>query len=342
MEKCVVTGATGHIGNVLVRELLARGKKVRALVLPNEDLTPIANLDVEIVYGDVTNREFLFSFFEKDDMVYHLAGLIDIVDVPYEKIYNVNVNGTKNVVDACIKNGVKRLVYTSSVHIIEPEKDKVLLEPTTFDDKNLVGNYAKTKAIATKYVIEKAKSGEIDAVVVYPSGVIGPNDYKISELGQVILDYMNEKLIAYVKGGYNFVDVRDVVNGIILAAEKGKSGEGYILSGRYVTLKEMLSILNKKLKRKKLPYKIALWFIKMMVPLANLYYRTLHKKPVFTAYSLYTLNVNANFGNEKAKQELGYTTRPVEDTLFDTVDWFRENKPELVKKNKTEKTQKNK
>ncbi len=330
MSKIVVTGATGHIGNVLVKALIEKGEAVIVIILPNEDMTPLDDLKLDVRYGDITDRDFVFSVIEEGDTVYHLAGVIDIANIPYEKIKKVNVGGTKNIVDACIEKKAKRLIYTSSVHIIDPVEGKVLTEPSTFDSSNLVGNYAKTKALATGYIMEKAKSGELDAVVVYPSGVIGPCDYKISELGQVILDYMNEKLFAYVKGGYNFVDVRDVVNGIILAGEKGESGEGYILSGRYVTLKEMLTILNKKLKRKKLPYKIALWFVKLMVPFANLYYKVRNKKPVFSAYSLYTLNSNSNFSNQKAKEKLGYTVRNVEETLFDTVDWFRENKPELV------------
>ncbi len=329
MERCIVTGGTGHIGNVLIKELVKRNKKVCALVLPNDDLSPLKDLDIEFVEGDITNREFMFQLIQKDDVVFHLASLIDINNTPYSALEKVNVEGTKNIVDACIENKAKKLIYTSSVHIIDPKQGEVLFEPTNFNEKSIVGNYAKTKSIATEYVIKKAKEGVLDAVVVYPSGVIGPCDYKISELGQVIIDYVNGKLIAYVKGGYNFVDVRDVVDGIISASEKGESGEGYILSGEYLTIKDMLKILNKKIGRKKLPYKIALWFVKIMTPLATLYYKVRNKKPVFTAYSLYTLNTNGNFSNGKAKKFLGYTTRPLQETLFDTVDWFKQNKPEL-------------
>lgn len=342
--KYIVTGGTGHIGNVLIKELTKIVGKVTALVLPNEDVSCLNGANVDIVYGDVTDREFIFKLIGKGDVVFHLAGLIDIENAPFSVVEKVNVGGTKNVVDACIENKAKRLVYTSSVHIIEPIEKNLLVEPTEFDENKVVGNYAKSKTIATRYVFEKAKAKELDAVVVYPSGVIGPYDYKISELGQLVLDYINKKLFAYVKGGYNFVDVRDVVDGIIKAYFKGKSGEGYILSGYYISLKEMFKILNKRLNRDKLPNKIALWFVKSMVPLAKLYYKIRHKKPLFTDYSLYTLNVNANFSNEKAKNELGYITRPIEETLSDTVDWFIENKPELIinKKSKKKKSKNNK
>lgn len=342
METYVVTGGAGHIGNVLIRELLKQKKKVKTLALPGEDLSSLEGLDVEIVTGDITDRNFIFKFIQKGDIVFHLAGIVDIANMTYSVIEKVNYQGTVNVVDACIENKAKKLIYTSTVHIIDPQQGDVLYEPTSFEHKNLVGNYAKTKALATKYVTEKAKEGLLDACVVYPSGVIGPYDYRISELGQVILDYMNEKLVAYVRGGYNFVDVRDVASGLIKAAEKGRSGEGYILSGQYLTVKDMLKILNQKLKRKKLPYKIALWFLKMVAPLANLYYKMRKKKPVFSAYSLYTLNSNGNFSNQKAKTELGYSSRPIKETLFDTVDWFRQNKSELIKQNKSEKKKKGK
>ena len=332
MSKIIVTGGTGHIGNVLLRELVKTENNITALILPNEDISYIKDLNINIVYGDITDRDFMFNLIQQDDVVFHLAGLIDIDNLPYDTVEKVNVEGTKNVVDACIKNKAKRLIYTSSVHTIEPVEDVVLTEPTVFDDTKLIGNYAKSKTVATRYVMENAKQHNLDAVIVYPSGVIGPYDYKVSELGQLILEYVNKKLTAYVRGGYNFVDVRDVVDGIIKAYHKGTSGEGYILSGYNLSLKDVFKILNKKLKRNRLPNKIALWFVKSMVPLANAYYKIRHKKPLFTYYSLYTINTNANFSNEKAKKFLGYITRPIENTLSDTVDWFIKHKPELINK----------
>lgn len=330
MGKYIVTGATGHIGNVIVKELVNKNNVVTCLVLPNEDLTPISNLPVNIVQGDVTNRDFIFSLIEPDSIVLHLAGIIDIGTIPEELVKNVNVNGTINVVDACIKNKAKKLVYLSTVHIIDPLKDNVeLVEPTEFDQNKVVGVYAKTKVEATKYIFNACKPG-LNATVLYPSGVVGPYDYKISEIGQVILDYMNHKLLAYVKGGYNFIDVRDVARATIAAAEFGKSGEGYIISGRQVTLKEVLQIINKKLGRKKLPPKIALWFVRMFAGVSNFYYKVRNKKPVFSKYSLYTLNSNCNFSNEKAKQQLGFEPTNIETSICDAVDWFIENKPEKV------------
>ena len=197
MKNCIVTGGTGHIGNVLIKKLLKNNYKVTAILLPNEDITPLKGLDINIVYGDVCDRKFIFEMLKGDITVFHLAGIINIGTTNIEKVYQVNVEGTKNVVDACVENKVNKLIYTSSVHIIEPVKNKVLTEPEVFDDNKIIGDYAKTKCIATKYVMESCNRG-LNAIVVYPSGVIGPCDYKISELGQVIIDYINNKLFAYV------------------------------------------------------------------------------------------------------------------------------------------------
>ena len=329
-EKIIITGATGHIGNVVARKLVEQGKKLTALVLPNEDLTPIKDLNLDIVYGDITDKEAVFKLIEKDSIVLHFAGIIDIGTMDEETIRKVNIGGTENIVDACVGNRAKKLIYLSTVHIIDPDAGEVLKEPTEFDKNKVVGNYAKTKLEATKYIFDACHERGLNATVLYPSGVIGPYDFKISELGQVILDYMNHKLLAYVKGGYNFVDVRDVADATIRAITDWKKGEGYIVSGYNVDLKELLGIINEKLGRRKFPPKLALWFVRMFAGLANAYYKARKKKPVFSKYSLYTLNVNHNFSNEKAKQELGFNPRSVKDSVSDAVDWFIKNKPELV------------
>ncbi len=331
MFNFVVTGATGHLGNVVVKELLKENYNVKVLLLPNEDLSPLKDLNIEIAYGDVRNKKFLEDNISKDSFVIHMAGIIDVSSKKNDLLYDVNVNGTKNIADVCLEKGVK-LIYTSSVHTIPviPKDNSKLTEPTNFDETKIEGAYAKSKTIATRYVFEKTKEG-LDAIVVYPSGIIGPFDYKISDIGQVIIDHLNGKLLAYVKGGYNFVDVRDVAQGIILAIKKGKSDEGYILSGEMCSVKELLEIINKKIGRKKLPPKIALWFLRGFASLCEFYYKVRNKKPSFSAYSLHTLNVNCNFDNSKAKKDLGFITRSKEQSIFDAIDWFLENKPELIK-----------
>lgn len=333
LKEYIVTGGSGYLGYVVVRELIARGySPIKIIVLPDENLDKFKDLEIEIVKGNILDRDFVLNQITPGAVVFHIAGIIDIGSVKNDMIYVVNVNGCRNVVDACIANKAERLIYTSSVHIIDPlEGDKIMTEPIVFESNPLVGDYAKSKAMATKYIMEKTKTGELNAVVLYPSGIIGPYDYNVSNFGQVILDYINRKLTAYIRGGYNFVDVRDVADGVIKGYEKGKSGEGYILSGEWISLKQIFIILNEKLNRRKLPTKLAYWFVRMMIPFAELHYRIRRKKPIFSAYSLYTLNVNSNFDNSKSKEELGFNPRPIKESLFDMVDWMFENKKELIK-----------
>lgn len=217
--KYIVSGCTGHLGLNLVKYLLSAGKTVKAIALPGENTEKLSEHGAEVVYGDVTDRDFVFSQVEQGCVFFHLAGVIDITSGNKDKVYLVNVKGTENVADACLAKGA-RLVYTSSVHVIPPaKKGKVMCEPVSFSPDKVVGDYAKSKTIATKYVFEKCREG-LDAVVLYPSGIIGPLDDKVSSLGQLVLDIANRKIRTRVTGGYNFVDVRDVACGVAAAAER--------------------------------------------------------------------------------------------------------------------------
>ena len=325
--KCVVTGASGHIGNVLVRDLISKNYEVKAFVLKNENVDYLKELNVEICYGDVRNLESLKEAFRGADIVFHLAGIIDIGTVNKKFIYSVNVGGTKNVLQACREEKVKKLVYTSSVHAIpEKPKDEIITETKEFSEDKVKGIYAKTKAEATKYLLENV-SQDLDnnpeIIIVHPSGVIGPYEYIPSNLGQLVIDCANKKIGAYLDGGYNFVDVRDVANGVVLAAEKGKNGECYILAGHKVSVKELMKKIEAVTKVKMPRFKIARWFAYATGFLSEIYYKIVKQKPLFTSYAVYTLGTNCNFSNEKAEKELGYTIRPIDETIKDTVDWFK-------------------
>ena len=218
----VITGATGHIGNVLVRELIARGQAVRALALPDDDCCSLAGLNTEIVYADVTDLRSLESAFAGADVVFHLAGIVTIMPSMKRVLERVNVGGMRNVATACRSAGVRRLVYTSSIHAIaEPPHGTIIDESQPFDADRVLGDYARSKARATLLLLEEVSKGGLDAVICCPTGVIGPWDYRISNIGQLILDFASGHLKSYVRGAYDFVDVRDVTNGLILAAEKG-------------------------------------------------------------------------------------------------------------------------
>ncbi|HAQ57139.1 MAG TPA: hypothetical protein DCR44_07090 [Acholeplasmatales bacterium] len=318
--KCIVTGATGHIGNVLVRELYHHGYQIRAIVLDKDDATMIEPL-CEIVRGNILDRVFLDANLKDADVVFHLAGIVEIGSGKKKTIMKVNVDGTQNVLDSCLLNGIPRLVYTSSVHAIpELPKGQWMTETDHFDPDLVHGLYAKSKAMATALVLA-AKDSPLDVVVVHPSGVIGPFDFKLSNVSQVFIDFLCGRLNAYLSGGYNFVDVRDVATGIRLAAEKGRRGECYILSGSEITVKELLDEIAAIEGRKRVRTKLAYWFILSMSYLAEAYYILAKSKPLFTHYSILVLRSNSHFDNAKAVRELGFTTRDIRTSIRDTY-WF--------------------
>jgi len=322
----LVTGATGHIGNVLVRQLLERGEKVRALILRGEDLTPLKGLSVETVFGDVLDPESLRSALDGVQRVFHLAGIVSIMPGRDELVRRVNIDGTINILRAAVEARVRRLVYTSSIHALVRAPHGVEIdESLPFDPSNPVGEYDRSKAEATLAVQEAVKQG-LDAVIVCPTGVIGPYDYRASEMGSLIRDCAEQKPQMYVDGAYDFVDVRDVAEGIILAGEKGRMGESYILSGERISVRYLLETIREETGRGffilKIPFRLAR-FVARYTPF---YYRLTHKKPRFTPYSLETLRSNSVISRTKAERDLGYRPRPLRQALADTIAWFRERR----------------
>ena len=320
----VVTGATGHVGNVLVRELITRGRTVRALVMPDDDCRPLAGLNTEIIYGDITDLESLKSAFAGADIVFHLAGIITIMPGMRKVLERVNVDGMRNVVAACRAAGVRRLVYTSSIHAIaEPPHGTVIDESQPFDPEQVLGDYARSKARAAIILLDEVHKGGLDAVICCPTGIIGPGDYQISNVGQMMLDFESGHMKSYVRGAYDFVDVRDVGNGLILAAEKGQTGRYYIFSGAQVQVPELMKELERNIGRPAPTFEIPAVIARIAGVLASIYYRLIRRRPVFTAYSIDVLRSNSQVSSARAREELGFTTRPWQDSIRDQVNWFR-------------------
>ncbi len=211
----IVTGAAGHLGNTIIRMLKERKVAVRGLILPSETVTPGKTLPIFKATCAMARpwNLYLQAVRSRETIVIHTAGIVDISGSVSPALYNVNVNGTRNIVELCLRHKVKRLVYVSSVHAIpEKDQDHVLSEVREFSAEAVHGGYAKTKAEATQAVLDATKRG-LDAVVVHPSGIIGPYDDVGNHLVQMVSDYISGKLPACVRGGYDFVDVRDVAAG---------------------------------------------------------------------------------------------------------------------------------
>jgi dihydroflavonol-4-reductase len=321
----LVTGATGHIGNVLVRELLARGEKVRALILPTESRESLKGLDVETVEGDVLDLDSVFASLRGIRGIFHLAGIISIMPGPNPLVRRVNIEGTKNILRAAKEKRIQKLVYTSSIHAIRRVEAGVIDENVPFDADNPYGEYDRSKAEATLEVLNAARSG-LDAVVACPTGVIGPYDFRGSMMGDVIRTAAEQKPTLYVDGAYDFVDVRDVANGLIAAAEKGKSGESYILSGQRISVRYLLEtvreITDGHFFQMKIPFNLA-EFAARFTPW---YYHTTRATPRFTPYSLEVLKSNSHISHAKATRELGYRPRRLYESIADAVQWFLESR----------------
>lgn len=326
-ELYIVTGASGHLGNVVARMLIERGERVWLFLLTGEK--PVVEGAERIYYGDVTDKETLLPLFldavgEKVILI-HCAGIVSIKTRFTRRLYDVNVLGTKNVVDFCLEHKVEKLLYVSSVHAIPDNvHGETIVETAAFDHRKVEGHYAKSKAMATRYVLQTGRKG-LPVNVVHPSGIIGPYDFGRSHTTTLIEDFLNGRLRALMAGGYDFVDVRDVAEGIISCAEKGRPGACYLLTSRYYSLGELFEMLGEIAGRGKHLKTLPLWFVSFTAPMAELYYKILKQPPLFTRYSIFTLGTNNRYSHDKAKKDLGYEPREMKETLQDTCRWLQES-----------------
>jgi dihydroflavonol-4-reductase len=326
----LVTGATGHIGNALARTLTGRGQPVRALVLPGEDRRPLEGLPVEVFEGDVLEPEAMRQAVAGVDTIYHLAGMISIQPGHDPRVWRVNVDGTANVVAAAREAGVRRLVYTSSIHAIQRAALEVTVdEQLPFDPDHALSDYDRSKAQASLAVLQAARQG-LGAVIVCPTGVIGPYDYRGSEMGRLLLDALQARVLFSVDGAYDFVDVRDVAQGQILACERGRPGECYILSGEQIRIPRILEIARESIGRR-IPHLV------VSLPLARILARigpllaALRRVPArFTPYAIETVASNSRISHAKASRELGYHPRSLPESIADSVAWLLENQTLLA------------
>ena len=320
--KVAVTGASGHVGNNLCRALIERGFSVKALI--HRDGSSLANLNLFRLHADVLDVASLEKAFFDVDAVFHLAAKISIDGDPDGSVMRVNVEGTRNVVQACINCKVKRLVYFSACHVFDQEP----LDEELDERRNFVGAkafpYERSKVEAEKEVYKGIEKG-LDAVLVHPTSIIGPYDYKPSLLGKALVYLYNCRLASIVSGGFDWVDARDVAHASIDALEKGKKGERYLLSGTWTTAKQLSEIVEKITGKKAPTHTAPVWLTKLMLPLAKFYSKLSHSPTLYTKEALNVLiKSNPHIKSKKARKELGYAPRPLETTIRDTYDWFKE------------------
>ena len=330
-RKYLVTGAAGYLGETVVRRLLERGEEVRAFVLPGDKSAAFLPSSCEIVTGDLTDKESLERFFivpeGTETIVLHIASIVTVNPEFNPKVMEVNVGDTKNIIDLCLSHPeVKKMVYCSSTGAIpELPKGTPIKEVSHFDTTALRDCYSQSKALASQAVLDAVASRGLNACIVHPSGILGPGDYAVGEVTGTLLKIIRGDMPAGIDGSFNLADVRDLAEGIILAARKGRKGECYILANEEVKFREFAALVSEEAGSRPvkhfLPIRAAYLFADIMEHRA----KKRGEKPLMTRFSVYNLDRNNTFDYTKATEELGYTTRSYRDTIKDEIAWLMEN-----------------
>ena len=321
----LVSGASGHLGSTLIKILKEKKNRIRALILPGEEA--YTDKDTEIFIGDVTELGSLERFFEHETdeelILFHCAGIVSVSSKENPMLYKVNVEGTRNMLEMALKYKVKKVVHVSSVHAFVYQDEGEICEPDGFYPDRLGDPYGRSKALATNLCLEYVKKG-LDISIVNPTSIYGPGD-KRKNNPSVISIWMLYKVRVPIglEGGFDFVDVRDVAQGMIDCAYKGRKGECYILSGYYLSANDLINEVNQICGRKKIkgavPYKVVKPFAPLMEKITGLFIA----RPPITPAALSIFNTNGHFSHDKASRELGYQARRPEETLRDMIEEFK-------------------
>ena len=319
----VVTGATGHIGTNLTRALIAQGRPVSALIHHNRQA--IEGLDVKVISGNICDPESLCRAFDGAEVVYHLAAHISLLMDEWPSLELINVVGTRNVVEACLRCGVRRLVHFSSIHALTQEpRDVPIDELRPLVDSRHCPPYDRSKAASEQEVCRGIERG-LDAIIINPTAIIGPHDYQLSHFGEVLLALALRKMPALVTGGFDWVDARDVAEGAIRAEQRAPTGAKYLLPGHWVSIPKVAALVEEITGTPAPRFVCPMWLARTGAPFVPELARITIKRPLYTSVSLRALRSNRNISHDKATRELDYQPRPFRETLVDTFKWFEEN-----------------
>jgi dihydroflavonol-4-reductase len=325
--KCFVTGATGFLGSHVARQLQARGAELRLLVRATSRLDNIADLAAERVVGDLRDADSLKKGMAGCEFVFHVAADYRLWALNGKELYDSNVEGTRNVLQAARESGVRRVIYTSSVATMGfGNNGRLTDEKSPVTLANMIGDYKRSKFMAEQLVIEASRDGQ-NVVMVNPTTPVGERDIKPTPSGQIIVDFLKRKFPAYVDTGLNLVDVIDCAEGHLLAMEKAQPGERYILGGENLTLKQILdklgAITGLPSPKVKLPYAVALATGVVDTLVVG---KIMKREPRVTIDAVRMGRKKMFVTSAKAERELGWNSRPIDESLRRSVEWFRANR----------------
>ncbi len=315
----ILTGASGHIGNNMARYIREREPEADIAVLTRRQIDKeLAGCRVIQIIGNLEDEAFLSSHIGEGDIVLHMAGFIDLTDKKQEETYRINYDLTRLLCDVCRKNKVKKFVYTGSVDgIPRPADGGVIAEPPFYDAEKVEGHYGKSKAMAMEYVRQACEAfPDFPCATVLPSAVMGGHDYKPSAVGGVIHRVLSGGAELGIPGGYNFVDVLDVCAGMYALCHSDMRGD-FILSGHNVTVKELYAAINRHMGYRRRPIIFPVWLVRPFLP----FVRVLNK------ITLKALCETHAYTSEKAKQAFGYSPTPFEETLQNTLAFWKTQLP---------------
>ncbi len=322
--KIAVTGASGHVGANLVPALLAAGHEVRALYRTAAHRRALDGLAVELRRGDLLTPGFAEEALRGVGAVVHLAGLISIDGDPGGRVMRTNVEGTRNVVEACLANGVRRLIHFSSIDAVAFTRDAPVVDEGTplVDDRAFAYRVSKRRGEEEAW---KGAAAGLEVTVLRPSAILGPKDYFVSASGQMLRALFANTLPALVDAGFDWVDVRDVVAAALVALRSECPGESYLITGHYATTPELSRLCRRVSGRPTPRLTLPLGMAYLGLPFLRLQSRLLRTPPLYTHETLRLLRTcNRNCSSAKAERELGYAARPLEETIRDTYAWYRE------------------
>lgn len=317
MKKILITGATGHLGTALLKIIDFSNYNISVAVLENDPFVKYLPQNVNIKYGDIRDKNYIHKIIDEDSIVIHLAGVISIKKEQHNLVYDVNVNGTRNIVDECLIKKAQ-LIYISSVHALNNHGKDIIDESCPLNVVSKLGDYEKSKALATQYVKEKINNG-LCASIIYPSGIIGKDDYRKGELATLIEVIASNRLPAAIRGGYAFVDVYDVAKAIIAIIDKNVWNDSFIISSEYKSIKDILRITNEYLHKFNHIVTLPKFFAYLAIPIYAIMAKIKKEKPLLTRYSLKTIESVSNFDTTKMKTILKISPKEIKTSIKETM-----------------------